>query len=161
MHTLCRTRHDGSIHDDKKIIITHRLRASLALLCSAVTTFWWWRHNTMTRPDNCDASTWKVISNPLNVDPIHCDIQNCCVLITILWNCFPWTEQRTSHYLKYRWSGTLTHTDMQHSASINLILWMQKCQAVMMIIVGCVISHQECSATVCSNDVVGLELYVA
>ena len=38
----------------------------------------WWRHNrlaiTSQWPDNCDASTWQVISNSLDIDFIHSDI---------------------------------------------------------------------------------------
>ena len=43
----------------------------LALRC-------WWRHNrsamTSQWPDNCDANTWQVISNSLEIDFIHGDI---------------------------------------------------------------------------------------
>ena len=40
--------------------------------------FCWWRHNRLAMmsqwPDNCDANTWQVISNSLDIDFIHCDI---------------------------------------------------------------------------------------
>ena len=39
--------------------------------------FCWWRHNrlpmTSQWPDNCDAITWKVISNSIDIDFIHGD----------------------------------------------------------------------------------------
>ena len=48
----------------KKTIFTHRPPVSFARF-----TFYWWLHNrllmTSQRPDNCDASPRKVISNPL------------------------------------------------------------------------------------------------
>ena len=61
-------RYDESTNDDKTIF-THRPRVSLALL-----SFWWWQW-----PDNCDAITWIVIFNSLNIDFIHDDIhgQSC------------------------------------------------------------------------------------
>ena len=41
-------------------------------------TFCWWRHNRLAMtsqwPDNCDANTWQVISNSLDIDFIHGDI---------------------------------------------------------------------------------------
>ena len=55
------------------MIFTHHPRVSLARL-----TFCWWRHNRLAMtsqwPDNCDANTWQVISNSLNIDFIHGDI---------------------------------------------------------------------------------------
>ena len=54
-------------------IFTHHPRVSLARL-----TFCWWRHNRLAMtwqwPDNCDANTWQVISNSLDIDFIHGDI---------------------------------------------------------------------------------------
>ena len=54
-------------------ISTHRPRASLAQL-----TFCWWHHNrflmTSQWPNDCYASTWKMISNSLDIDFIHRDI---------------------------------------------------------------------------------------
>ena len=54
-------------------ISTHRPHVSLAR-----STFWWWRHNRLLMmiqwPDNCDASTCKVVSNSLDIDFIHGDI---------------------------------------------------------------------------------------
>ena len=56
------------------MIFIHRPRVSLAqfTVCS-------WRHNrllmTSQRPDNCDAITWIVISNSLNIDFIRGGIQ--------------------------------------------------------------------------------------
>ena len=74
------TWHNESINDDKNDnlytyfpIFTHRPRVSLAW-CSVC----WWRHNrllmTSQLPDNCDAVTWIVISNSLDIDFIHGDI---------------------------------------------------------------------------------------
>ena len=41
-------------------------------------TFCWWRHNRLAMmsqwPDNCDANTWQVISNSLDMDFIDGDI---------------------------------------------------------------------------------------
>ena len=41
-------------------------------------TFCWWCHNRLAMtpqwPDNCDANTWQVISNSLDIDFIHGDI---------------------------------------------------------------------------------------
>ena len=41
-------------------------------------TFCWWRHNRLAMtsqwPDNCDANTWQVISNSLDIDFIRDDI---------------------------------------------------------------------------------------
>ena len=31
----------------------------------------WWRHRCITRCDNCNASTWKTISNSLDSDFVH------------------------------------------------------------------------------------------
>ena len=55
------------------MIFTHRPRVSLTRfsLC-------WWRHNrllmTSQWPDSCDAITWIMISNSLDIDFIHGDI---------------------------------------------------------------------------------------
>ena len=75
----------------KTTIFTHRPRVSLARL-----SFCWWRHNrlpmTSQWPDNCDAITWIVISNSLDIDFIHGDIHDrsckkiahvlCCISIS-------------------------------------------------------------------------------
>ena len=49
---------------------SHNPRVSVARI-----TFCWWRHNgsAMTSQwlDNCDANTWQVISNSLDIDFIH------------------------------------------------------------------------------------------
>ena len=54
----------------KTTIFTHRPRVSLARFL-----FCWWRHNrllmTSQSPDNCDAVTWIVISNSLDIGFIH------------------------------------------------------------------------------------------
>ena len=67
------TRHNESINVYKTISFTHRPRVSLARF-----SFCWWRHNrllmTSQWPDNCDAITWIVISNSLDIDYIHGDI---------------------------------------------------------------------------------------
>ena len=67
------TRHNGSINDDKTTIISHRPRVSLARF-----SFCWWRHNRLLMtpqwPDNCDAITWIVMFNSLDIDFIHGDI---------------------------------------------------------------------------------------
>ena len=56
-------------------ILLHRPRFPLPLFM-----FCWWRHNrllmTSLLPDNCDATTWQVISNSLDIDFIHGDIHD-------------------------------------------------------------------------------------
>ena len=62
----------GDIHGRS---FTHRPRVSLAGF-----SFCWWRYNrllmTSQWPDNCDAITWTVISNSLDIDFIHGDIHS-------------------------------------------------------------------------------------
>ena len=57
----------------KRRIFTHHPRVSLDHF-----TFCWWRHNRLAMtsqwPGNCDANTWQVISNSLDIDYIHGDI---------------------------------------------------------------------------------------
>ena len=57
----------------KTRISTHHPRVLLARL-----RLRWWRHNRLVMtsqwPDNCDANTWQVISNSLDIDFIHGDI---------------------------------------------------------------------------------------
>ena len=71
----------------KTRIFTHHPRVSLARF-----TFCWWRHNwlamTSQWPDNCDANTWQVISNSLDIDFIHGDIHGrwCKKLIYIFFS---------------------------------------------------------------------------
>ena len=64
------TRHNESINDAKTKIFSRNPRVSLARI-----TFCWWRHNRSAMasqwPDNCDANTWQVISNSLDIDFIH------------------------------------------------------------------------------------------
>ena len=72
------TRHNESINDYKKKSFTHRPHVSRAWF-----SFCWWRHNRLLMmsqwPDNCDAITWIMISNSLDIDYIHGDIhgQSC------------------------------------------------------------------------------------
>ena len=70
-------------------IFTHRPRVSLARF-----TFCWWRHNRLAMtsqwPDNCDANTWQVISNSLDIDFIRGDIHGrSCKKYTIMHG-LPW-----------------------------------------------------------------------
>ena len=55
------------------MIFTHCPRVSLTRI-----TFCWWRHNRLLMasrwPDKCDAITWIVISNSLDIDFSHSDI---------------------------------------------------------------------------------------
>ena len=59
----------------KTTIFTHHPRVSLARF-----SFCWWRHNqllmTSQWPDNCDAISWILISNSLDIDFIHGDIHD-------------------------------------------------------------------------------------
>ena len=68
------TRHNESINDDKNNIFTHRPCVSLAPF-----SFCWWHHNqllmTSQWPNNCDEIKWIVISNSLDMDFIHGEIQ--------------------------------------------------------------------------------------
>ena len=75
VHTLCHFLHDitNPYMTLKTRIFTHHSRVSLARF-----TFCWWCHNLSVMmpqwPDNCDANTWQVISNSLDIDFIHGDI---------------------------------------------------------------------------------------
>ena len=57
----------------KATIFTHHPRVSFARFL-----FRWWRHNrllmTSQWPDNCEATTWIMITNSLAIDFIHGDI---------------------------------------------------------------------------------------
>ena len=69
------TRYNESINDNATTIFTHRPRVSLTQF-----SFCWWHHNrllmTSQWPDNCDAITWIVISNSLDIDFIHWNIHS-------------------------------------------------------------------------------------
>ena len=79
------TRHNESINDYKNDEFYTSSRVALARF-----SFCWWRHNrllmTSQWPDNCDAITWIVISNSLDIDFIHGDIhgRSCKKLCTIV-----------------------------------------------------------------------------
>ena len=68
-------------------IFTHHPRVSLTRF-----SFCWWRQNRLLMmsqwPDNCDAITWIVISNLLDVDFINGDIHgsSCKKIILITWS---------------------------------------------------------------------------
>ena len=78
------TRRNESMNEYKTTCFTHRPHVSLArfLFCC-------WRHNrllmTSQWPHNCDAITWIVISNPLDIDYIHGDIhgQSCKKILIV------------------------------------------------------------------------------
>ena len=57
----------------KTRIFTHHPRVSLTRF-----TLCWWRHNRLAMtsqwPDNCDANTWQMICNSLDIDFFHGDI---------------------------------------------------------------------------------------
>ena len=79
------TRHKESINDDKNDDLHASTRVTLPRF-----TFCWWRHNrllmTAQWTDNCDAITWIMISNSLDIDFIHGDIQGrSCKKITCPW----------------------------------------------------------------------------
>ena len=69
------TWHNVSINNDKNDDFTHRPRVSLGRF-----PFCWWRHSLMLMTsqwqDSCDAITWTVISNSLDIDCIHGDIHD-------------------------------------------------------------------------------------
>ena len=67
------TRHIKPTYDDKRRS-SHIDSASQLLLLrfvDHVLIYCWWCHKAITWPDNCDASTWKVISDSLDIDFIH------------------------------------------------------------------------------------------
>ena len=73
VHTLYNFLHD-IINPYMTIKNDHQASTpSLLCLCSAddITIYCWWRHSAITRPDNCDANTWKSKSNSLDIDFIH------------------------------------------------------------------------------------------
>ena len=69
-------------------------------------SFCWWRHNrllmTSQWPDNCDAITWIVISNSLDIDFIHGDIhgRSCkkCNYLSMQWFCFIFPPHRQTAF---------------------------------------------------------------
>ena len=69
------TRHTNPQTMKTTTVLAHRHNLSLALM-----TFCRWRHNwllmTSQLRDNCDASTWIVIFNSLDIDFIHSDIHD-------------------------------------------------------------------------------------
>ena len=75
VHTLFYFLHDiaNPLMTLKTRIFTHHPRVSIARF-----TFCWKRHNRLAMtsqwPDNCDANTWQVISDSLDIDFIHGDI---------------------------------------------------------------------------------------
>ena len=75
VHTLFYFLHDITNPEMtlKTTIFAQHPRVSLARF-----TLCWWRHNRLVMtsqwPDNCDANTWQVISNSLDIDFIHGDI---------------------------------------------------------------------------------------
>ena len=84
----------------KMMISTHRSYVSLAQF-----SLFWWRHNqflmTSQWPDNCEAITWMMISNSLDIDFIHGDIHGrpCkkmynVILWAITYNTTPSLESR-------------------------------------------------------------------
>ena len=99
------TRHNESITTLKTTIFTHRSRVSLARF-----SFCWWRHNrllmTSQWPDNCDAITWIMISNSLDINFIHGDIHGrSCKKLGFLLSvnyvvCHPWcpTRRESAHW---------------------------------------------------------------
>ena len=81
------TRHNESINDDKTTIFSHRPRVSLIRFSFC------WCHNrllmTSQWPDNCDAITWIVLSNSLDIDFVHGDIhgRSCKKIIMYILHC--------------------------------------------------------------------------
>ena len=77
VHTLLYFLHDITNAEItiETTIFTHRSRVSLAQF-----SFCWWHHNWLLMrsqwPDNCDAITWIVISNSLDIDFIHGNIHD-------------------------------------------------------------------------------------
>ena len=77
VHILSYFLHDITILEMslKTRIFTHHPRDSFARF-----TVCWWRHNRLAMtsqwPNNCDANTWQLISNSLDIDFIHGDIHD-------------------------------------------------------------------------------------
>ena len=69
------TWHNESINDGNNEDLQHHPHVSLDRF-----TCCWWRHNRLAMtsqwPGNCDANTWQVISNSLDIDFIHGDIHS-------------------------------------------------------------------------------------
>ena len=100
----------------KTRIFTHHPRVSLVRF-----TLCWWRHNRLAMtsqwPDHCDANTWQVISNSLDIDIILGDIygRSCK-------NCWYHTSM-INH--QSRW----THTDAVVSNQHRMWMWIvARCQ---------------------------------
>ena len=106
-YILFLTWHNGSINDYKTTSFTHRPRVSLARF-----SFCWWRHNrllvTPQWPNNCEAITWIMVSNSLDIDFIHCDIFG--------WSC----EKNNFATLSCRWWNA---TYALLSIYFSIIIW--------------------------------------
>ena len=55
---------------------TSSMSSSLCLRSADdITIYCWWLHNAITQHENCDTSTWRAISNSLEIDFMHCQIE--------------------------------------------------------------------------------------
>ena len=98
------TRHNESINDDKN----GDLDSSSPCLTRSVSSCWW-RHNRLLMAsqwtDNCDAITWLVISNSLDIDYTHgrsCKKGKSIMSVdNKLWNLT--TKQRITEPCTYLW----------------------------------------------------------
>ena len=70
------TPQDELVNDDERVKsnFKHRHRASLALVTICWRRITWLGIQHMMWLGNCDASTWKVTSNPLDIGFVHGDI---------------------------------------------------------------------------------------
>ena len=109
VHTSFNFLHDitNPLNDAKTKIFTHNPCVSLACI-----TLCWWRHNqsvmTSQWPDNCDANTWQLISNSLDIDFIHGDIHG--------------RSCKKSHYIAYLWVNIVTENILFCYVQYRIIL---------------------------------------
>ena len=109
------TTHNESINDDKN----DDLYTSPP--CLTQFSFCWWRHNQLLMmsqwPDNCEAITWIMISNSLDIDFIRDDIHG---------------RSRTNFFLLHQSvvnsRNTLTHSFQCCSTGTEVNVWLCRCQ---------------------------------
>ena len=120
----------------KMTILTHRPSVPLTRF-----SFCWWRHNRLLMtpqwPDICDAITWMVMSNSLDIDFIHGDIHSrSCKKIFF----FPFSEMlKVTHNSKNGFQSLVKTEPRSESTSMKFSWSVPKswtlCPGVSMIII--------------------------